>query len=284
MTSYRSALALTATAVLALATTGCPEQKKPAGATGGKATAKPTGAATAKPTASAKAGGGEAAFGKGVIAGTVSFSGTAPEMKMPKKRGEADVCRDSQVKHNAVVVNDGKLQDVLVRIAPGQLEGDYEAEGSITLEQKDCVYTPRIQAALVEQEIIIKNSDPTLHNVNAGKGSATLFNTAQPKGAPDLKKSFDESGTYRFRCDVHPWMRAFVIINENPFYAVSGADGTFKIEKVPDGKYKMEAWHSIFGKKEAEVEVKGGEVKADFSYDGKEAEPAENQGELKDLF
>jgi hypothetical protein len=79
-------------------------------------------------------------------------------------------------------------------------------------------------------------------------------------------------------------MRAFVWAMDNPFFGVSAEDGTFKIEKVPDGKYKVFAWHSQYGKKEQEIEVKGGEVTADFSYDGKEAEPAENTGELADLF
>jgi plastocyanin len=250
---------------------------------------KPT-VATAKPTASgatkpAKDSGDQGAkFGKGVIKGTVTFSGTAPQMKVPAKRGEAEFCKDKPVPFNAVLVADGKLQDVLVRVAPGQLTGEYEAEGTGMVDQKDCMYEPRIQGLLAEQEMLIKNSDPTLHNVNAGKGSTTLFNTAQPKGAPDLKKSFEETGIYRLKCDVHSWMRSFVLVNDNPLQAVSGADGSFNIEKVPDGKYKIEAWHSQFGKKEKEIEVKGGAVTVDFEYDGKEPEPAENQGELKGLF
>ena len=77
---------------------------------------------------------------------------------------------------------------------------------------------------------------------------------------------------------------AFAIVSDNPFYAVSGEDGSFKIEKVPDGKYKVMAWHSQYGKKEQEIEVKGGEVKVEFKYDGTEAEPDDNKGELNGLW
>jgi len=280
-------LSLAATAFL----TGCPSDgdKGSTGKSGaGKTpTAKPAGstkpASTGTGTAAA-AGGDAAKYGKGVIKGTVTFTGEAPEMKVPKKRSEAEFCKDSEVKYNAVLAKDGKLQDVLVRIADGQVKGEYEPEGSATVNQKDCMYEPRIQAVMTEQELLVKNSDPTLHNVNAGSGATTLFNTAQPKGAPDLKKSFEETGTYRFKCDVHSWMRGFVFATDNPFNGVSGEDGTFNIAKVPDGKYKVIAWHSQYGAKEKEVEVKGGEVSVDFEYDGTEAEPAENQGELKDLF
>ena len=205
-------------------------------------------------------------------------------MKVPKKRAEAEFCKDEEIKYNAVIVNDGMLKDVLVAIDNGQLEGDYEADKPATLDQKGCMYEPRILGLMPEQEIMIKNSDPTLHNVNAAQGATTLFNTAQPKGAPDLKKSFEEPGVYKFKCDVHSWMRAFAVTVDNPFHGVTGDDGTVSIAKVPDGKYKVMAWHSQYGKKTQEAEVKGGEVEVAFEFDGTEEAPAENKGELDDLF
>jgi plastocyanin len=269
--------------------TGCPDDGAGAkgAATGKKPVATTTGAPTAKTSAGATkptGGGADAAFGKGVIKATVKFTGEAPEMKVPKKRSEAEFCKDEEVKFNAVVVADGKLQDVFVGIAEGQLKGEYEADKPASLDQKGCMYSPRIMGLMPEQEVMIKNSDPTLHNVNASMGASTLFNTAQPKGAPDLKKSFEEPGVYKFKCDVHSWMRAFAVATDNPFHGVTGADGTANIAKVPDGKYKVIAWHSQYGKKEKEVEVKGGEVALEFEFDGTEDEPAENKGELNDLF
>ena len=253
---------------------GKPKGNTPAAATG---TAKPAAAGDTKPAKSAEAG----KKGKGVIKGAVSFTGTAPEMKVPPARLKNADCKGEELPLNAVIVKDGKLKDVLVRIAPGQLDG-YEASGDISIDQKGCMYSPRIMGALPSQKVKISNSDAFLHNVNAGLGTETLFNSPQAKGAdPIVKSDFEDPGIYRLKCDVHSWMRAFVVVNDNPFYAVSGDDGTFTIKGVPDGKYKLEAWHSQYGSKTTDVDVKGGAVTADFSYDGTEPEPAENQGELK---
>ena len=241
-------------------------------------------AATAKTGKPAEAG-ASGGYGKGSIKGVVSFTGTAIEMKVPKKRKEADVCKDKDVTFNAVVVNDGKLQDVFIAIADGQLEGDYSSDKAVVIDQVDCMYVPRIQGAMAEQKLQIKNSDATTHNVNAALGSDVQFNKAQPKGAGAIDASFEEPGIYRLKCDVHPWMRSFIVTTDNPFYAVSGADGSFNIGKVPDGKYKVVAWHARYGQKEGTVEIKGGAaVEANFSYDGSEKEPAENAGELTALF
>jgi len=286
--SFRSLVSLTTVALASVALlTGCPggdQGKSSGGSKSSKpSTAKPTGSAGATKTAADPGAG--AKFGKGVIKATVKFTGEAPEMKVPKKRGEAEFCKDKEVAYNAVVHKDGKLQDVYVGLADEQFKGDYSDDAKpVSIDQVDCMYTPRIQGAMPEQEIKIKNSDATLHNVNAGKGAATLFNSAQPKGAGDLVKSFEEPGIYRLKCDVHSWMRAFVVISDNPFHGVTGADGTATINKVPDGKYKLVAWHSQYGKKVKDVEVKGGEVAVEIEFDGTEEEPAENKGELNDLF
>jgi plastocyanin len=287
-----AAIALTALALGA----GCGDEAKPSGSA---PTSKPSGkpatsanasaAVSANATASAKpTAGAEPKLGASTIKGVVAFAGKAPEMKVPAKRKEADVCKTKEVKYNAVLVKDGKLKDVLVRIAPGGVPGNWKApEKHAEVDQVDCMYTPRIQGVIAGQTLDIKNGDQTLHNVHTYKGAESLFNQAQPKGAPPISKDApDEASVVKLTCDVHPWMRGFVIVTDHPFFAVTGEDGSYKIEKVPAGKYTVEAWHSQYGllKKEA-VEVKdSGEVTVDFSYKGDEAEPAENKGELTGLF
>jgi plastocyanin len=251
-------------------------------------TAKPAMTATATAPATTSAAAAPAKEGNATIKGVVSFSGKAPEMKVPAKRKDADFCKTKEIKYNAVLVAGGKLQDVLVRITPGGVPGNWKApEKHAEIDQTDCMYAPRIQGVVAGQSIDIKNGDQTLHNVHTYRGTESLFNQAQPKGAAAISKETpDESSVMKFTCDVHPWMRGFVVVTDHPFFAVSGADGSFKIEKVPAGKYTIEAWHSQFGllKKEA-VEVKeSGEVAVDFEYKGTEAEPAENKGELNGLW
>jgi hypothetical protein len=121
--------------------------------------------------------------------------------------------------------------------------------------------------------------------VHTFKGFETWFNQAQPKGSAVVTKELEDTKVIKFICDVHPWMRGFVVVSAHLFFAVSGGDGSFKIEKIPAGEYTVEAWHPRYGPKTAKIKVEDGkEVRQDSSYDGNEKEPDENKDELKDLF
>jgi plastocyanin len=287
----RDLVSLAALAMTALTIgVGCPEEQKPSGPAAGATTSKTTAAApSGKPTAAAPttaAATPTAAMGTATIKGVVNFTGKAPEMKVPAKRKDAEFCKGKEVKYNAVLAAGGKLQEALVRIENGGVKGKFEAPKTAAhIDQVDCMYHPRIQGVVAGQDIAIKNSDGTLHNVHTYKGTESWFNQAQPKGAEAITKELEDSGVIKFTCDVHPWMRGFVVVTDHPFFATSGADGSFTIEKVPAGKYKLEAWHAFYGLKTAEVEVADGKtVETTFTYDGTEKAPTENPDELKDLF
>ncbi len=242
----------------------------------------PAPAATSASAAPKKPG----VMGTATIKGVVRFTGKAPEMKVPKARKGDEHCASKEIVHDAVLVADGGLEGAFVRIAEGSVEGEYPAPASpVVVEQLDCVYSPRIQGAIAGQTIEVKNADQVLHNVHTYKGGETWFNSSHPKGSAPIQKPLEDPGIIRFGCDVHPWMRAFVIVSSHPFFAVSQKGGAFTIEKVPAGKYAVEAWHPIYGLKKAELQVAKGKVaELDFSYDGTEAPPEENKNELKDLF
>jgi plastocyanin len=267
---------------------GCPEEPKPvpkATPTAKATTATPT--ATATSTGATAAPGGEGKMGTATIKGSVALTGKPPEMKVPKKRKDAEFCKTKEVKYNAVVSTGGKLAEVLVRIANDSIKGDYKAPAKhAEVDQTDCMYSPRIQGVVAGQTIDIKNGDGTLHNVHTYKGTESWFNKPQIKGSPAIAQEMpDESKIVKFACDVHPWMRGFVVVNAHPFFAVSGADGSFTIEKVPAGEYTVEAWHPHYGLKTGKVKVEDGKAaEVNFSYDGTEAEPVENKDEMKDLF
>jgi plastocyanin len=267
---------------------GCPEEPKPTPAKPATAvnTAKPVEAKTAETKTAAPAG-SEGKMGTATIKGVVKLTGKPPEMKVPKKRKDAEFCKTKEVKYNAVVADKGLLAETLVRLANDAVKGDYKAPAAhATINQVDCMYTPRIQGVVAGQTIDIKNGDATLHNVHTYKGAESWFNKPQIKGSPEIPQELpDEPKIVKFTCDVHPWMRGFVIVNAHPFFAVSGADGSFTIDKVPAGEFTVEAWHPHYGLKTAKVKVEDGKsADVSFSYDGNEAEPAENKDELKDLF
>jgi len=222
-----------------------------------------------------KGGATPAAGGSGVIQGTVKFTGTAPEM--PALKREADpFCAKTPMNAETVVVNEnGTLRNVVVRIKPGTVKGPAATE-PIKIEQHDCMYRPRVQTAMADQEVTIHNGDPTTHNVHAfdmreGEGEESLFNLAQPKGAADITKDANGYAVMKFKCDVHPWMIGYIVVTDHPYATVTGEDGSFKIEGVPAGKYTLEAWHEHYGMKTAEIEVTDkGTAEATFTYDAAE--------------
>src|SRR5262249_6670086 len=144
---------------------------------------------------------------------------------------------------------------------------------------------PRILGVTAGQEVAFVNDDQTLHNVHSYKSSETWFNQVQPKGIPPIVKQMDDPGIVKVTSDIYPWMRAFVVVSDHPFFMVTSGDGVFHLDDVPPGKFTIEAWHSVYGLKKTSVEVAEGKAaEVSFEYTGNEAEPPENEGERKWVF
>lgn len=200
----------------------------------------------------------------GDVKGVVTFTGKAPEMP-ELKRATDPFCGKTKMKDEEVLVKDGKLKNVVVHI-----NGAPAAEppkDPVVIDQDNCMYRPRVVGVVAGQAVKIKNSDKTLHNVHTYKGTSTLFNLAQVPDAPAIEKTFNDSGVLlKFKCDVHQWMTGYAWVQNNPYFAVTGDDGTFEIKGVPAGKYEIEAWHERFGTKKGEVTVAEGKP-AEVSFE-----------------
>ena len=201
----------------------------------------------------------------GAIEGEVALEGPAPSMP-PLKVGTDPICSRAQGPNAQVLLRGGKLENVVVRIAGGPRQTPPSAP--IEVLQEGCTYLPRVQGAVAGQTLIVRNRDPTLHNVHGYEAGKTLFNQAQPaQGAPIQKTVGAVGSILTLRCDVHPWMTAFVAVNDNRWFAVTGGDGRFRISGIPEGNYHLSSWHERFGTKTAEVAVKPGEIaRVAFSY------------------
>lgn len=206
---------------------------------------------------------------------TVKFSGKAPAMAELNRKSDP-VCAKTKMKDEEVVVNNGTLENVMVRVTKGA--PDQPGTGEVHVEQHDCMYRPRMTGAVAGQTIVVKNGDQTLHNIHTYVGQKTLFNRAQPPGSPEVKnelKPKDKNEVIRFKCDVHPWMSAFVVVNANPFFAVTDKTGVANLDKLPPGKYTVETWHERFGVKTVDVTVEAGKTAdASVDYTGTEPKPA----------
>ncbi|HYO59002.1 carboxypeptidase regulatory-like domain-containing protein [Archangium sp.] len=195
--------------------------------------------------------------GGGAVQGAVTFKGVPPT-PAPVAPSSDPACQGMAVTDQSVQVKDGKLGNVLVRVR-GLVPHSRPAQPAV-IDQQQCTYAPRVQGVAIGQPILIKNSDGTLHNARALAGTKTLFNVAQPPNGKAVQRTLPaESEVVRLKCDIHPWMAAWVVVNPNPYFATSGADGAFSIEHLPAGSYTLEAWHETLGTKTAEVTVKEGE-------------------------
>ncbi len=196
--------------------------------------------------------------GYGTIAGEVLYVGNPPPMQ-PLKLGADPVCAGGSRFDEQVIVSNGRLANVFVRLlgAPPEQPPSVPA----VVDQQSCVFRPRVQGIIRGQAIEIRNSDPTLHNAHAYAGGWTLFNYAQPAGAPPVGRPLtDGSRVIKLKCDVHPWMTAFVHVVDNSYFAVTGADGSFSIRGLAARSYELEAWHERFGVKRAKVDLREGET------------------------
>jgi plastocyanin len=205
----------------------------------------------------------------GDITGKVIFAGTPPKPKTLKMDADP-VCaaqHPEPVLSKDVVVNpDSTLQNVLVYVKAG-LPASMQAPTPTTpvkVDQKGCIYEPRVVVAMVNQPIEFTNSDNTDHHIQAMAEINKEWMVSQNKGTGAQVKTFDqvEVGMLVI-CHLHPWMRMFVNVLKNQYYAITGPDGTFTIKGLPAGYYTLEAWHEKLGTQTLKVQPGG---KADFTF------------------
>jgi plastocyanin len=209
----------------------------------------------------------------GEITGAIMLKGTPPPEKEIDKAADAH-CGAKGTTHHYVVGSKGELANVVVFLEGVSGKSTGPSAPPVVLDQKGCEYTPSIFAVQTGQKITIKNSDPTLHNVHtqpADTSGNKEVNEAQTPNGPDKTYVAAKPEMFlKFKCDVHPWMFAWVSVFDHPYFAVSGAEGTYKIENVPAGKYKLQAAHRKAGTATQEIEVKeGAPTKADFTLEAK---------------
>jgi plastocyanin len=171
--------------------------------------------------------------------------------------------------HFYVVDAKGELADAVVSLKGVTGKSTGASAPPAVLDQKGCLYTPTILAIQTGQKLIVKNSDPCLHNVHATPAvpGNPETNQGQAPGAADLTYTYTQPEMFlRFKCDVHPWMFAWVSVFDSPYFCVSDKDGKFVIKNVPPGKYTVEAAHRKLGTQTQDVEVKDTDVNVNFTF------------------
>jgi len=130
-----------------------------------------------------------------------------------------------------------------------------EREAVQELDNLRCRFVPHVQTASVGQTLVIKNSDPILHTAHAFFQGQPHFNVGLYPGSIK-RKSLVSAGVVAIRCEVHPWMQAYILVSEHPYHAVTDAFGEYEIREVPPGTYRLKMWHETLGVETKEVEVR----------------------------
>jgi plastocyanin len=187
------------------------------------------------------------------VHGTVKFEGAAPK---PAKidMSQDPNCQGGNVAEN-LVVSDGHLENVFIYVKEGLGSRTFDIpKEAVTLTQSGCRYRPHVLGAMAGQTIKIVNGDPTTHNIHPTPKDNREWNESQAPQAAALEKSFArEEILLPVKCNQHPWMKMFVNVVKNPFYAVSGADGKFEIKGLPPGDYTLAFVHEKLDEQDQKV-------------------------------
>ena len=195
------------------------------------------------------------------VSGTVKFEGVAPK---PAKidMSQDPNCQGANVAEN-VVVSDGHLQNVFIYIKDGLGNRTFDApKDAVTLSQSGCRYHPHVLGVMAGQTITIVNDDPTTHNIHPTPKDNREWNESQAPKAAALEKSFArEEVMLPVKCYQHPWMRMFVNVVKNPFYAVTGPNGKFEIKGLPPGDYTLAFVHEKLGEQDQKLTLAAKDAK-----------------------
>jgi plastocyanin len=198
-----------------------------------------------------------------VITGRVTFMGQAPAPEAITMASDPRCANTGAVTETVVADAKGGLQNVFVYVKDGLGNLAFPVPTTpVVLDQKGCQYRPHVFGVQVGQPVEILNSDATLHNIHAWPMTNQEFNVGQAlQGLRHTHTFSTREVMVPFKCDVHKWMNAFVGVLDHPFFAVTGADGTFTLKGLPPGAYTVEAWHEKLGTQTQSVTVGTKETK-----------------------
>jgi plastocyanin len=207
-------------------------------------------------------------FAASSITGTVTFDGKAPNLK-PLSMDADPACAKKHGKpvpgEMLVLGNGNSMGNVIVYVSKGLPAGKTwpAPKTPVTLDQVGCQYKPHAMGIMIGQPYRILNSDGVLHNVHTLPKINKSFNRAMPATLKETTTTFEKpEPIFQIKCDVHPWMSAYIGVFTHPFYSVTATDGKFTISGLDAGTYEITAWHERLGTQTASVTVSGSDSKS----------------------
>lgn len=207
-----------------------------------------------------------------IISGVVHFDG-APPPRVPIDMSADPACNQPNLPNltEQYIVNNGDLANVYVYIKSGAPSYTAPSDTApVNLDQKGCRYIPHVIAVEQGGAVSFLNSDATIHNIHTmptQPGNASVDISEPANSEPRTQIFRVPEVMLPVRCNNHPWMSAFINVAPNPWFAVTGTDGSFQITGVPPGTYTLAAVHEKLGEKDIQITVKPKSVvNASFTF------------------
>ncbi|MBA3914166.1 MAG: hypothetical protein H0X25_10045 [Acidobacteriales bacterium] len=204
------------------------------------------------------------------VHGTVKFQGTAPK-EMPIDMSADPYCakaNPSAKTMDVIVDTGGGLENAVVYISAG-VSGQTFAPPlePAVISQKGCMYQPHVIAMQTNQKLNIINDDKTSHNIHPAPVNNREWNKSQPPGVAMDGTFSREEVAVPVKCNIHPWMKSYIAVVKNPYFATSGKGGEFDLKGLPPGTYTVTVWHEKLGTKSQSITIPGAESKSlDFVF------------------
>lgn len=196
----------------------------------------------------------------GTIAGTVLVGGDVPALPPLPVFKQLETCGSTIADERLVSGAGGALRNAVVYLPDIAAGKPIPRNQPVVFDNVKCAFVPHVLTASTGETLEIHNTDPFLHDAHAWLGTNTLFNVGILPGHSS-HQPLTEAGLIHINCNVrHTWMHAYLFVAENPYHAVTGADGRFELTEVPPGNYKVRVWHELLGSVEAPVTVEPGKT------------------------
>jgi hypothetical protein len=203
----------------------------------------------------------------GNVKGKITYNGKPPAPKKITITKDPKICGTTRDDDSFVIAKDGGVKNVVVYLSDIKSGKKVSADMKPVLDQKGCHYEPHVQVVPVHATLQVKSSDPLLHNVHSFLNGSTVINFAMPpQPGLVLTKKLDKPGGQQLKCDVHSFMTGGIFVADNPYYALTGDDGSYEIKDVPAGTYAVVTWHQAAGPLSGSVTVPAG---GSATFDGK---------------
>ena len=191
----------------------------------------------------------------GTIKGTVVLKGTAPEVKKLAVTIDQYVCGKEKTPEELVLSPQAGIRNAVVWLDKPPTVATAEAlPSTVSMDQRECTFTPRVVLVPAGGKVDFLNSDRLLHNLHSTPSANAPFNRTQPKGRT-ITISFSHPEIIRVTCDLHSWMRGWVVVADHPFYAMTNGAGEFELRGLPPGRYTLKAWQERLGTISRDVAV-----------------------------